>query len=208
MPGVYTVLDKTAEVVMQYELQGEIVENVYYVLGTAEWTIGLLSSLCTDFAGWETDIASPHRCVGTTCQRISAIDRSTETGPRVDQTVTIAGTAVEEPVSNNVTIAVSWRTAKRGRRYRGRTFYVGLGSGFLAVGAQSVTAAAVPIIIGMYTNLMGVAFANGGKMVVAHQVEGGVRITPGTVEPITSVILVDQFIDSQRRRLPGHNRHR
>jgi len=46
------------------------------------------------------------------------------------------------------------------------------------------------------------------KMGIVSYQHGGVLLSAGAFEPITSWGHTDNFVDTQRRRLAGHNRHR
>lgn len=208
MSDPYTSLPNTCEAIMVYTMGGQVQENVYFFQGATSWSMSLLSTFATDL--FNTENISLKSLRNQFCQliHITTIDRSTQFGPRADSGFSVFGTDTSAPMPNNATVALSWRTAKRGRRFRGRTYHIGLSEGMLDNTAQSISASAGVLLVTGYQHLISNTFTNSAKLVVAHQVEARHHIAAGTVEPVLNVTTTDLFVDSQRRRLPGHNRHR
>lgn len=104
----------------------------------------------------------------------------------------------------NVSLAVSFRTANRGRSYRGRNFIVGLVEPAVTGNAVSSDFAS-----GMQTGygaLLTGAIADDWDWVVVSRFTAGAPRATGIATPITSVSVVDPYVDSQRRRLRGRGR--
>lgn len=193
---------------MQYYLNDNPVENVYHVKGTAEWTATSLDALGTAFENWENTTAKVLR--GDSCQlhAVIAIALFAEDGPIAFSSVAIDGTHAFELLPSNVTLAVKWTTAHRGRSFRGRSYWIGL-----TVHEQSSTdpnqidPAQATNILNAYNTLLITALPNGGQMVVLSYANDCTWRTTGLATPITKVSLTDPIFDSQRRRLPAHNIH-
>jgi hypothetical protein len=114
-----------------------------------------------------------------------------------------AGTLTTGPVfPANCAFSVSFRTALRGRANRGRNYWLGFGD-YQRSGPSELSTTYVNQLIGLYERLL-----PGGSndptpfiwSVLSRQLDG---VPGGRAIPITAVIAVDNYIDSQRRRLPG-----
>lgn len=212
MAAPYIPADKTAQAVMVYNSNTQIVENVLHFLGTAEWTPALLTSLNTQLVTWETTYGAAQRGNSNALTAVISTDMSSQTGPSVSTTANVIGSAAGAAVPNNVTLAVKLSTALRGRSYRGRIYWVGLTTSQLdtTLNDQGVTAAVATAIAAAVTALLpaaGVITANGAQLaVVSRRFNKAPRAT-AVVTPVTSATLTDRYVDSQRRRLQFHNRH-
>lgn len=203
----YIPADKVAQVDLIYDCNGEICENVYNVLGTAEWTGTLLASLITAVVGWETTSGSTLRTSGCGAVKIVATDLSSQTGPSIIRSITPTINGINTgTMPNNVTVAIKLGTDQRGRSFRGRTYWIGLWP--TAVFAQQINASVAGQLltsIGLLQAAVGTV--NGGKLAVVSRRTGNNPRVAALVTPVTT-FSIDPNLDSQRRRLPGHNRHR
>lgn len=197
-----------AEVDMVYNFNGQNVENVYHIKGTAPWDATSLNTLNNLLGNWETSVAAPIRSNFVELVKIHSRDMSVANGPEIDTTFAVPGALTAEPMPQNVTIAVKAQTGLAGRAYRGRSFWIGLVVSDQGGTAGQITPAKANQILNAMTQLLSVAYPNGGQMVVVHRREGTTWIDPPVQTPVVSWAFSDLNIDSQRRRLPGHNRHR
>lgn len=107
---------------------------------------------------------------------------------------------------NNVSFAISFRTALGGRSNRGRNYVPGIP--LQAVSGNTITSDFVDNYVQAYQALLvggGVLPGDWTWVVVSRQTGGVVRPTGVTI-PITTVLATDNIVDSQRRRLPGRGR--
>lgn len=102
---------------------------------------------------------------------------------------------------NNVAICVSHRTANRGRSFRGRSFISGIPSDQQSLSRLSPGAMAT--VLDSFTQLIGAANTAGYPFVVVSRYSGGVPRAIGLSTPVQQSVIVDNVLDSQRRRLPG-----
>lgn len=107
--------------------------------------------------------------------------------------------ATGDPLPNNSTLAISFRTQLRGRSYRGRNYFIGLRSG--KTHGNYIDAAIQTSFINAYAALIPLANANNTPWVVVSRRTDGADRVVGTMQPITG-ISVNLTLDSQRRRLP------
>lgn len=115
--------------------------------------------------------------------------------------------------ANNVTLAISFRTAGRGRSSRGRNYIIGV-PGTLVAG-NDVDASFRTDMIAAYNTLNGSLAGSGFSHVVASRFLGftivdGKKVPTPRAEGITNTVLTysffDSVVDAQRRRLPGRGR--
>lgn len=195
-----------AQVEMLYTQQGEPCENVYHYQFAAPPTALDLNNLIDAMKAWELNHASALRNVATELTRIRARDLSVQDGLIVDRQVipTIVGADVSTGLPNNVTVAIAKRTGLGGRSFRGRTFHIGLSDN--QVGNNEILPPTLTALGQVYTLLINVDLSGNPPLVVVSRRHGGNPRLVGVATPVTS-ITIDKFTDSQRRRLPEHNRH-
>jgi hypothetical protein len=95
---------------------------------------------------------------------------------------------------------MSWRTGFSGRSFRGRTFYAGIANTEVSDNLISTTLAAN--LLADATTLLNDLIAGGHNLVVFSQYADGAPRVTGVGTPINQAI-IDNRIDTQRRRLPG-----
>jgi len=131
----------------------------------------------------------------------------------------IVGTNSGDALPNNCTIAVELRTGLLGRSFHGRMYVVGLNDGHLDVDAPNrLKLTSVSDIIALFGNLsdslnnhtgeIGVFPQDRFPMGVMSFVHDGSDRAEALFTLETQMTLSDPFLDSMRRRLPAHNRHR
>lgn len=108
---------------------------------------------------------------------------------------------------NNCSLAVSFRTARRGRSYRGRNYIVGIPEN--QVVSNEVDGAWAEAARAFYEGILTQDWTAPGDLctwgVFSRYANGDPRPV-GVFEPITSVTLTNLVIDSQRNRLPGRGK--
>lgn len=191
-----------AEIVMQ--LDGQVVENTLYFEASAGLDTGLMATLGAALVTWWTDFIAPGVSEQLLLTGINLTDLSTPTSPGVFVPVVPSvpgeGTSPAEP--NNVALCVSFRTQFRGRSARGRNYVVGLQNS--QVTNSHIDAGVGDFFITAYQQLQGAGdFVAGLQWGVLSRFSGGDPRTTALFRPITAVTVVDNTLDSQRRRLPG-----
>lgn len=207
MPAPFISVPNTAQIEMIYTAASERVENVYHVVGSTPWDAAGLAALTTYFVGWENGTAKLLRSDNVVLVLVRAIDMSSVSGAEVETTEAITGSIGTGHLPNNVTISIKANTGLRGRSYRGRTFWIGVNDSQLDPSGQGMLATPLNSIVSALNNLRGGVIPNSGKMAVVSKRNGGVPRTTGVATPIIEYVAIDPNIDSQRRRLIGHNRH-
>lgn len=197
----------TAQFELRYTAAGQDCANTLYFRRIGGWDGPGLSNACESLWGWWKTTLAPSVSNAVVLREVYGFDLSTADGP----TGTYAGIPpasggdTSPLLPNNVSIAVSFRTARRGRAYRGRNYFLGLTEG--VVTNSTVAEARLTSIVSAYLALaLEDDVIPGGTWVVCHRYSGRTPLTTGTAEPITDVVIVDPIVDSQRRRLPGRGK--
>lgn len=202
----FVPVPNVVQIEMLYTQQAEPCENVYHYQFAAPPTASDMNLLIDAMKAWELNHAAALRNVATELTRIRARDLSTQNGVIVDRQVipTIVGADTTIGLPNNVTVAVSHRTGLGGRSFRGRTFHIGLSDN--QVGNNQVLPPTLTALGQVYTLLLAVNPAGSQPLVVVSRRHNKADRAVGIATPVTDIV-VNKFIDSQRRRLPEHNRH-
>lgn len=156
-------------------------------------------------ADWLTNSWRPVASATATVVSIMATDISVEGGAQVTLTPVggIIGAKSSPGLPSGTTVTASWRTGRSGRSYRGRTYHVGLTEE--DVTDNALTTPARNALQAAYGQLIIDASTNDTPLVVLSRVNGGVTRPFAIGTPVLSC-LVDQYVDSQRRRLTGRGR--
>lgn len=194
------------QLVAKYTSWNEIVENVYHYSSGGPVSTATLNNLIDAFINIENTNLKALRPTQTVLTEVSAADLTTASSAFVDRAVnpTIPGTNAGLGCPNNVTIAVAWRTGKRGRSFRGRTFHIGMTETMRT--GNTITSGALAAFIAAYSNLLVLGAAPIFNLGVLSKQQNKVKLDPCIFTPATACT-IDVNLDSQRRRLPGHNRH-
>lgn len=119
-------------------------------------------------------------------------------GPNEPATVTtpstaIVGSSTSMPLPNDVAICVSWRTAKAGRSYRGRTYLGGWTQAALGTAPDGSANVAAPVRTAIATGAGSLASLTGEPKLVVWSP------TLGQANEVVAASQGDRF-DTQRRR--------
>lgn len=189
-------------------LDGQEVENTFGVSGLAVYTPAACQLVVTAIRDyWITDML-PLQSNLTELVEVYGADLSSASGFEVQSSPSLPafGTYAGTKPPNNVTVAVSLRTAKRGRSFRGRNFWVGMTMN--AIVDNDINEAWKTQVTAAYVGLFAAVKAVDGEAqvgVLSRRANKALR--PQIVfEPYISAVIVDDAPDSQRRRLPKRGR--
>lgn len=179
--------------------------NVYHFYRpTLGWDPDSLGDLGEAILSWEISHGRTRRsnqisCLGVECRDLSVKDSFVVAVAPSDP---ILGAMNSPTLPANVTLAISFRTPFAGRSFRGRSYWIGLAEG--DVTGDFVSAGASQAILDIMRELVEVPqpTLNAQLAVVSRYTNGQPRGV-GIATPVTSVILVDRRVDTQRRRLVG-----
>lgn len=192
------------EVELFQRLHGQRVENTLYFrlvggFGAAE-VVDLWNHLLT---WWTSDFSVP-LSADLTLTGGKITDLSTDTSPAYVYTAPTpnpAGGSSNPALPGNVSIVASFRTSGRGRSSRGRNYVAGLTEP--SVTGNTLDAATIASLQTSYSHIAGLAFDNPWEWGVFSRIHLGAPRVAGVFQLITSTVIVDPYVDSQRRRLTG-----
>jgi len=188
------------EVVFKAVQNGVPVVNVFNVKDTATHDAALLSEYCDAFAAWWRANLKPILNNSYVLNEITATSLALSTGPQhsLSLTSTNQGDLTGTQVAGNAALVISWRTTAIGRSFRGRTYIGGLDQ-LAMLTAQTVTSSFLTAISDAAAALLTAVSDVGGTLCVLSRFALKVARVTGLLTEIVSII-VDQKVDSQRRR--------
>lgn len=154
-----------------------------------------LLSIAQTLVDWWDDVGKLASSTTLALFEVVCTSIHSEGGIQLSQPVSppITGSLAEPPEPGNVTSTISWRTARTGRRYRGRTFWPGY-TDASTNNDGTVSSAQVIRLIAAGANLLFGYVPGDMVLAVASKVAGA-------SEPVIRSI-VENVLDSMRRRLP------
>lgn len=185
------------------------VENTLWFEFDAPPTLGEMEDLADALLEWWNTYPAELMWSGVSLREIVVTDMTTNTGPQFTLPApgSTNGQLSVTPLPTGVSLTISFRTVQRGRSFRGRNYIVGLVEDQM-LGANEVLEATATSWAAAYTALLVVAADVSCRWVVVSRFSGVdsdgkpvPRVTGVTTE-ILSVVIVDNIVDSQRRRLP------
>jgi hypothetical protein len=222
-----------AQVIIRFTADNQPMENVMYVKhehstdsgatwANATFDSGAADNVASDVDTWLSGQWAPFAASNCSAIQSEIVWNDTVgTGPLHGQVYSgspypIAGSLTGGPLPNSVTVAVGLRTKLLGRSFHGRVYFVGLGKDHVDDATpNALNVAGATGIIALFENLRTALHANHGvgllfdrfPMEVASFRSGGADRTTGLFTDVDHIALSDNYLDNQRRRLPGHNRH-
>lgn len=202
MANVYN--ESVAEVAFLFEnnVDASVAHNVMNFRFGDVMTAGALDDLAIALESWVDVEWQPlgsivWKCVGLRMRQLREVAPLTK-----DVAFSYTGAITGAAPANNVTFALSLRTGFGGRSYRGRVYHVGLAEADIADSYIDTTVLAS--LIEGYEAIIELVDNVGWEWVVYSRFANGAARATGLATRITNVIAVDNILDSQRTRLPGH----
>jgi len=191
-------------------MQGQQVENTLWFEFATDPAAADLIVLGTAIRDWW--IAQYKPLVSSACELrevvVSSMTTASSAQVTVTPTATAAGSAGANIMPGNVTMSVSFRTALRGRSFRGRNYVAGMTEDQVAgnIFVSTITGTWKSA----YEAIAAAIASTGWTWVVVSRFSGVDAVTKvpipratGVTTPVLAVVVVDDFVDSQRRRLAG-----
>ena len=185
------------------QLDGQIIENTLYVRKDTTVDIADLLTVADQAIEWWAADLAPLLTNRVTLLRVVATDLSSEFGPAVVDTgfLPAAGSINSDCVPSNAALCISFRTALRGRAFRGRNYVSGIAEGNVTLNTVELSTAEG--IRAAYENFPTHLDTGYHHVVVSRTVNHVVQMPSALTNEVISYVLTDRIIDSQRRRLPG-----
>jgi hypothetical protein len=197
----------TAMVELFFTQDGQQLENTLYFQRGDTYDTTELTTLAEAIIDWWVGEMQSWTSNTVLLRSVKATSLESDSAPAVEVAPPTpqGGASASAALPNNVTIAVKFLTAFRGRWARGRNYIVGLTEP-LVIGNE-LDAAQAAGIVASYNELLGTTYVPAGYnwVVVSRQFNNVPRVT-GFAAEVTGAALTDYVLDSQRRRLPGRGR--
>lgn len=191
---------------LRLSYDGQEVENVIGFRAPGDPTPADLAAVAEGVEDWW--MANIRSIVPATVvfREVYAVDLSTQDGGVFTASGSngSAGTNAFAAMPNNVTLAVTLRTAQRGRSYRGRIYHIGLTEP--QVTDNEVVPTIITLLSTAYAALLNAANFGGCELAVISRQLNNVPRLIGVATPVIDTVIADPVVDSQRRRLPGRGR--
>jgi len=187
---------------MQFSLAGQEAIWTFHFKRTTPWTQLEREALNDALAGWWTSAMKIYMNANIGLVSITTTNLDTQEAPssvKIISPAEVGTLSSGAAASNNIAMCATLRTALRGRSYRGRLFLGGFGVAQLQ-DALTFTSSALAVIGAALASLKAAVEALGAVWVVLSKWHNGSARTTAVATPITA-IAIDQYIDSQRRRL-------
>lgn len=203
----FQIVPNGIEIAMRYTLESQQVANVFHVHEDNASEPTALIDVAQDVEAWWRQNIRPMQHRQLTLNEIVTTYLGEEDGIQyaLSPAEPRGGDHPGVAMPANVTLAISLRTGRRGRSYRGRLYHLGLTED--RVQASFVDPAHVVELVDAYDSLrIALGSVAGRYLAVLSRWENGVIRPTGVLTEVASVTVTDGVVDSQRRRLPGRGR--
>lgn len=193
-----------AQAELVYSLDGQVIENTLYFEASAGLDTALMGTLASNLISLWTANFAPNLSTAVSLTQVVVTDLTTDSSPAILVPLSPAesGEVDSPPLPNNVSLAISFKTAFRGRSSRGRNYVPCLCES--QVVGNTVASLFASNIVAAYEEMLGAGgFVTGLEWGVFSRFSNGAPRTTGLFRPITAVTVFDLTVDSMRRRLPG-----
>lgn len=186
---------------IQFVQAGQQIHNVIWCIRDAPWTQAQREALNLAIKDWWDTTAKVYFSSQLALTQVTSVNQDSSSSPSSTLVVSpaISGTAASEPLPNGSAMVASLRTDLRGRNYRGRMYLAGVRDSS-RVDAISIATTEIANLISALAALKTVIDGLGAIWVVVSHFLNKLPRTAGLKTPITAISM-DQYIDSQRRRL-------
>lgn len=200
----YQPVPNTYAVHQRATLHAQMIENVHYFEGSAGAPLDPVALATAAHDAWVTHMMPP-LSDEYSLRETYVVDLTEEMGATAQASTTPnpTGSDQAEALPGSITLCLSLRTAFRGRSARGRQYISGLPT--LMQNNNSITVVGVDALLQGFRNYWAEVEANvpDAQLVVVSRVQNKTVLPQGLTYAVNAVIVTDNHIDSQRRRLQG-----
>lgn len=197
----FVPVPNTAQFNVRGTYLGEQVENTLYFRRANGWGAGDLVVGCSYLLQWFTQNVRANLSEEYVMREVYGVDLSSVNGPTGVASVSNdpGGPISAQPLPGNIALCVTFRTAARGRSFRGRNYVSGLCD--IHISGNQVTSVFGNNIATAYQILVGADMNIEADWVVVSRQANGVPRQTGIATPVIAAVVRDYNVDSQRRRL-------
>lgn len=193
------------QVEMRCTRNGQKIENRWMFNNGGPVSAATLVTIATLVWDWAEATYLPLLSAEILMNEVVATDMSTISGGQytyAPDATTIGGVGGYD-LPNEVSLAVSLRSAFRGRSARGRTYVMSLNDGQMADTNNVLPATATAFAAAFNTLRASAAAIAKPLTIVSYRSEGVVRPGGPVYFTVTNAVVVDTVVDSMKRRKPG-----
>ena len=186
-----------------HDTGGQIAENVFHFKDNGNTTDSTaMNNICNAMAtAWQDEVLP---FLATDCKFIKVLGLMLNGVGSLELTLDVPGTPAGDgggPISSQEqSFSITKSGGVSGRRNRGRVYIIGVPSGVINEGKVDETWAN-NLRGGLDNFASGLATDWDRELVILSR-------TDNAMKPFSAFTIHDYYVDVQRRRLPGHNRHR
>lgn len=180
--------------------------NTFHVARTTGWDISSMTALGTAIVSWYNSVYKAALPTTVALSQVQVRQLNPASPLAVDIPVTPAspGTRGGPTEAGNASVTMSERTGFAGRAYRGRMYAAAVPSNDVT-SDDKVSSALVTLLGNAIGNLVFGALPAGDLLAVFHR-PGLVPKPLDNLYTVVNTYILENIIDSQRRRLPGRGR--
>lgn len=183
---------------------GQQVENRIHVNVLHAPTLADLNTITPYFWDWWQNTYAP--LLPATVELVEVVATSLHVENGLQDTyapsVGVVGGDITGALPNEVSLCISLRTGTRGRSARGRFYWLAIPIGSMA-DQNNVETAFGSSCVGAVQTLINGLEDIGQPTIVSYRTNNAPRPGGPVYFPISSAMLVDRLVDSQKRRKPG-----
>lgn len=189
-------------VTLEFELDGQLVLNVYYVTKSSPIISADLTTIAAIFKDWWIGDTRSFLSGDLSLERIGVTDMSEEDGEQIVYTTDLPaiGDNAGEATPNNVAFVVSRLSGFAGRSSRGRVYIAGLLDASITNNTVNGTVQAG--LVAAHNSLNTAILTAGFIPVTASFIDEG-QPRPFALTRVITSWAANNRVDTQRRRLPG-----
>lgn len=193
-----------ALITIEGRVDGQLtINDLYFAVSGSGIDPVNLATITNAVGDWAANTLLPLLSNQWTLVRARGVDLTVETGPAYERAYGLPGEVSGEAVPNNVAACVSFRTASRGRSFRGRNYVPGIPNAEVTLNTISNTL--INNLVDGYQQLAGAGtFQAGWEWVVVSRKTGGNVRPEGIPSPIITVVMTTPYVRSMRSREVGH----
>lgn len=195
------------EVQFRCTFQGSLTMNRIHVNVLHTPTSSDLATLVSELAGWWIDNVAPLVNVSLELREVYAKSLASQPGPEAtfSEGLPVTGSLSGEALPANCSLAVSLRSNVTGRSSRGRWFWQGFEEG--QSNGSLISSGILTSIDQALTNLRSDIIDLGFIwVIVSYRHDNAPRVGGPVYFNVLDITIIDNVVDSQRRRLPGRGR--
>jgi hypothetical protein len=196
-------VSNTIEVEVRMFLDSQRIENTLYFRKIGGWDASAMEAMGAALITWWDDSFSTLLSNALSLNELYITDLTSNDATAVTVTPEeiITGKSGGSPVPNNAALCISFRTNQRGRSFRGRNYVPAIPEADVSISRVSGTV--YEPLRDAYLLLIDLATSQDALWVVVSRFANNAPRTNGVPTTITNVVVTDNVIDSQRRRLPS-----